>query len=48
MKVLALNGSHNKHGVTYHALGIIGEALAQEGIGMEIIHAGGSYATRSQ
>jgi len=45
MKVLALNGSHNKHGVTYHALGIIGEALAQEGIGMEIIHAGGSYAT---
>jgi multimeric flavodoxin WrbA len=46
MKVLALNGSHNKNGVTYHALRLVGEELEKEGIGLDIIHCGGdSYAS---
>ncbi len=46
MKVLALNGSHNKEGVTYNALKIVGEELQKEGIGIDILHCGGkSYAS---
>lgn len=46
MKVLALNGSHNKNGVTYHALELIGKELEKNGIGMDILHCGGkSYAS---
>ncbi len=41
MKVLALNGSHNRQGVTYTALRLIGKELEKEGIGMDIIHCGG-------
>lgn len=40
MKVLALNGSQNRKGVTFHALQLIGEELRNEGIEMEIMHIG--------
>lgn len=40
MKVLALNGSSNKKGVTYTALNLVGEELAKENIGMDIVHVG--------
>ena len=40
MKVLALNGSHNKEGVTYNALKIVGEELQKEGIGISCIAVG--------
>ena len=40
MKVLALNGSSNAKGVTYTAMNLVGEELANEGIEMEIVHVG--------
>lgn len=40
MKVLALNGSSNKNGVTRHAIDLVGEELAKDGIGMDVIHVG--------
>lgn len=40
MKVIALNGSPNKQGNTYHALKIMTEELEKEGIEVEIIHVG--------
>lgn len=46
MKVLALNGSHNKNGVTYHAIGIIKDELAKENIGLDVMWCGGkTYAS---
>ena len=41
LKVFALNGSTHEHGVTYHALQVVGEVLNQEGIEMEIMHLNG-------
>ncbi|HEX2937114.1 MAG TPA: flavodoxin family protein [Bacteroidales bacterium] len=40
MKVLAINGSPNKEGNTYHALTIIGSKLQEQGIDFEILHIG--------
>lgn len=40
MKVVAINGSPNKKGNTYHALKMIGSKLEENGIGFEIIHVG--------
>lgn len=40
MKVLALNGSSNKNGVTRHAVDLVGEELAREGIGLDVVHVG--------
>lgn len=40
MKVIAVNGSPNKEGNTYHALKIIGSRLIENGIDLEIIHIG--------
>ena len=40
MKVIAINGSPNREGNTYHALEIIGSRLSENGIDMEIIHIG--------
>ena len=40
MKVLALNGSSNKKGVTHTALNLVGEELAKENIDMDIVHVG--------
>lgn len=40
MRVLALNGSSHSRGVTFHALGLVGEELEKEGIGLEIVHVG--------
>ena len=40
MKVIALNGSPNKQGNTYHALKLMTEELEKEGIEVEIIHVG--------
>jgi len=43
MKVIAINGSPNKEGNTYHALKIIGSKLKENGIDLEIIHIGNKY-----
>jgi multimeric flavodoxin WrbA len=40
MKVIAINGSPNSKGNTYHSLEQVGEALLAEGIEFEIIHIG--------
>ena len=40
MKVVAINGSPNKEGNTYHALRLVGSKLESEGIEFEIIHIG--------
>ncbi|ADW17341.1 NADPH-dependent FMN reductase [Desulfobulbus propionicus DSM 2032] len=40
MNVVAFNGSPNKNGNTYHAIQMVADALAQEGIATEIIHVG--------
>lgn len=40
MKVLALNGSQNPKGVTYHAMMLVGEELAKENIELDIVHVG--------
>lgn len=40
MKVVAINGSPNKEGNTYHALKIVGSKLQENGIDFEIIHVG--------
>jgi multimeric flavodoxin WrbA len=40
MHVVAFNGSPNKSGNTYHAIQMVADALAQEGITTEIIHVG--------
>jgi len=40
MKVIAINGSPNKEGNTFHALKIIGSKLNENGIDFEIIHIG--------
>ncbi|MDW7676013.1 MAG: flavodoxin family protein, partial [Bacillota bacterium] len=40
MRVVALNGSPNKQGNTYHAIKIVGDELEKEGISTEIIHVG--------
>lgn len=40
MKVLALNGSQNPKGVTWHALQLVGNELAQHAIGLDIVHIG--------
>lgn len=40
MKVVAINGSPNMEGNTYHALKVIGSRLNANGIEMEIIHVG--------
>lgn len=40
MKVIAVNGSPNKEGNTFHALNIIGSRLNKSGIDMEILHIG--------
>lgn len=40
MKVVAINGSPNKEGNTWHALQIVGNKLAEQGIEFEIIHIG--------
>lgn len=40
MKVVAINGSPNKEGNTYHALRMVGSKLEEQGIEFEIIHIG--------
>lgn len=40
MKVLAINGSPNREGNTYHALTMIGSKLKEQGIEFEIVHVG--------
>ncbi len=40
MKALAINGSPNKEGNTYHAIKIVAAELEKEGIETEIIHVG--------
>jgi multimeric flavodoxin WrbA len=40
MKVVAINGSPNKEGNTYHALKMVGSKLEENGIDFEIIHVG--------
>lgn len=40
MKVVAINGSPNKEGNTYHALMLVGAKLKEQGIEFEIIHIG--------
>ena len=40
MKVVAINGSPNKHGNTYHALSMVGAKLNEQGIDFEILHIG--------
>jgi Multimeric flavodoxin WrbA len=40
MKVVAINGSPNKEGNTYHALTMVGSKLNDQGIDFEIIHIG--------
>jgi len=40
MKVIAINGSPNKEGNTYHALKMVADELEKEGIETEIIHVG--------
>jgi len=40
MKVVAINGSPNKEGNTYHALKMVGLKLEENGIDFEIIHIG--------
>lgn len=40
MKVIAINGSPNKQGNTWHALSIIGNKLEEQGIEFEILHVG--------
>ena len=40
MKVIAINGSPNKKGNTFHALSMVGEELTAGGIDFEILHIG--------
>lgn len=40
MKVLALNGSSNAKGVTYHAIQVVARELEREGIATDVIHVG--------
>lgn len=40
MKVLMLNGSRREKGCTYTALGLVGDALREEGIDSEIVFVG--------
>lgn len=40
MKTVAFNGSPNKEGNTYHAIRMVADELAKEGIEMEIVHVG--------
>jgi len=40
MKVIAINGSPNKEGNTFHALTMVGNELLADGIGFEILHVG--------
>ena len=40
MKVIAINGSPNKEGNTFHALTMVGEELIAAGIDFEILHVG--------
>ncbi|PKP34770.1 MAG: flavodoxin family protein [Bacteroidetes bacterium HGW-Bacteroidetes-17] len=40
MKVIAINGSPNKEGNTFHALNMVGDELISAGIDFEILHIG--------
>ncbi|WP_129128067.1 flavodoxin family protein [Geomonas oryzae] len=40
MKVVAFNGSPNKEGNTYHAIKLVADELAKDGIETEIVHVG--------
>jgi len=40
MKVIAINGSPNKEGNTFHALNMVGAELIEAGIDFEILHIG--------
>ena len=40
MKVLALNGSQNKKGVTHTAINLVAQQLKMEGIGLDEVHVG--------
>jgi len=40
MKVIAINGSPNKEGNTFHALNMVGNELKENGIEFEILHIG--------
>ncbi|MCB8994323.1 MAG: flavodoxin family protein [Bacteroidales bacterium] len=40
MKVIAINGSPNKEGNTFHALTMVGNELIYEGIEFEVLHIG--------
>ncbi len=40
MKVLAINGSPNKNGNTYHAIKLVADELKEQGIETEILHIG--------
>lgn len=40
MKVIAINGSPNKKGNTFHALNMVGDELKADGIDFEILHIG--------
>ena len=40
MKTVAINGSPNKNGNTYHAIKMVTDVLEKEGIEAEILHVG--------
>jgi multimeric flavodoxin WrbA len=40
MKVIAINGSPNKEGNTYHSLRLVGNEIIENGIEFEILHVG--------
>ena len=40
MKVIAINGSPNKEGNTFHALSMVGNELKAAGIEFDILHIG--------
>lgn len=40
MKVVAINGSPKAEGNTYHALKVMGDVLAENGVEFEVVHAG--------
>jgi multimeric flavodoxin WrbA len=40
MKVIAINGSPNNEGNTFHALSMVGNELKENGIDFEILHIG--------
>jgi multimeric flavodoxin WrbA len=47
MKVVAFNGSPNREGNTWHAIGMVTAELEKEGIETEIVHVGNKVGPTS-